>query len=326
MIEWIRAQEFGCVKDATLKLTPFHALIGPNDSGKSTLLRAIGALCDAAQGALQFGGERVRQTNGEWLAGAADGLEFSVHKVASSLELRVPSIGFHGGLNGMATPASERFGRAQVVRFDIDRLRRSSMLVPDAEVTTYLAQRGDGLPGVLMSVKGRDDDSWASLRKQALALFPTLAQIELKPENTQVLKLEFVLNDGSRVPVATASDGLLYYLAFGSLPYLRHGLRVLLVEEPENGLHPSRIAEVIRVLRLISESGIQVVMATHSPLVINEMKPEEVTVVTRDVKLGTRVKPISATTNFAKRSEVYALGELWLSYADGISESELVGS
>jgi hypothetical protein len=40
-IEKLRIQSYGCIKDAELKLTPLHALIGPNDSGKSTVLRAL---------------------------------------------------------------------------------------------------------------------------------------------------------------------------------------------------------------------------------------------------------------------------------------------
>jgi hypothetical protein len=66
-------------------------------------------------------------------------------------------------------------------------------------------------------------------------------------------------------------------------------------------------------------------MATHSPLVINELKPDEVTVVTRpSVEDGTRLTPIRETHNFEKRSSIYALGELWLSYADGELETPLI--
>lgn len=97
---------------------------------------------------------------------------------------------------------------------------------------------------------------------------------------------------------------------------------MILVEEPEKGLHPSRIAEVMRVLRKISETT-QVVLATHSPLVVNELKPEEVTLVTRTKEAGTTFTPITEPPNFKKRSDAYALGELWLNYADGISEAPL---
>jgi hypothetical protein len=67
-------------------------------------------------------------------------------------------------------------------------------------------------------------------------------------------------------------------------------------------------------------------MATHSPLIINELKPEEVTIVTRTPEAGTICTPMTATKNFAERSKIYALGELWLSYADGDLERELVGT
>jgi hypothetical protein len=65
-------------------------------------------------------------------------------------------------------------------------------------------------------------------------------------------------------------------------------------------------------------------MATHSPLVVNEMQPEEVSVVTRTEAEGTKITPIKDTANFAKRSSVYALGELWLSFADGVDEAPLI--
>ena len=111
-------------------------------------------------------------------------------------------------------------------------------------------------------------------------------------------------------------------LAFAILPYV-HPTAILLVEEPENGLHPSRIAEVVKVLREVS-SRMQVILATHSPLVINELQPEEVTILTRDAKAGTQAKRMDRTTHFQPRQQVYALGELWLSFADGVDEAALV--
>jgi predicted ATPase len=118
------------------------------------------------------------------------------------------------------------------------------------------------------------------------------------------------------------SEGLLYWLAFAVLPYV-DPTAILLIEEPENGLHPSRIAEVMKVLRAIS-SRMQVILATHSPLVINELQPDEVTILTRDPKTGTRATRLDRTTHFQQRQQVYALGELWLSFADGDSETALV--
>ena len=49
MIQTFRAKNYGCLVDVTATLTPLHAFIGPNDSGKSTILHAIRALSKFAQ-------------------------------------------------------------------------------------------------------------------------------------------------------------------------------------------------------------------------------------------------------------------------------------
>jgi predicted ATPase len=81
---------------------------------------------------------------------------------------------------------------------------------------------------------------------------------------------------------------------------------------------------VVKILRAISEKGTQVVMATHSPLVVNELSPHEVSVVTRTTEKGTQIKRIKDTPDFEARSKVYTLGELWIAYANGEDEAPLL--
>jgi predicted ATPase len=114
---------------------------------------------------------------------------------------------------------------------------------------------------------------------------------------------------------------MLYFLAFAALPYLEPS-PLILVEEPENGLHPARIAEVVRVLRDVS-TRVQVVMATHSPLVINELAGDEVSVITRD-EHGTHAVALSDTPTYDERASVYKNGEIWLAYGDGEREKALI--
>jgi AAA15 family ATPase/GTPase len=45
MITAFRVQNFEALRDVALDLTPIHALIGPNDTGKTSVLEAIDALC-----------------------------------------------------------------------------------------------------------------------------------------------------------------------------------------------------------------------------------------------------------------------------------------
>lgn len=45
MIKRLEVQNYKALRDITLDLTPIHVLIGPNDSGKTSALEAITALC-----------------------------------------------------------------------------------------------------------------------------------------------------------------------------------------------------------------------------------------------------------------------------------------
>jgi predicted ATPase len=165
-------------------------------------------------------------------------------------------------------------------------------------------------------------DAFLEISKRFTTLFPTARSIQLTNPSSTTKALGVELTDGRSVGAAQLSEGMLYWLAFAALPYLTP-TPIILIEEPENGLHPSRIGEVMAVLRDVSNTS-QVIIATHHPLVINELQPDEVTLITRTPERGTIATPISRTKNFEQRSKVYALGELWLNYADGELESDLV--
>src|SRR5438132_8989216 len=48
LIRKLHVESFGCVKDATVDLEPLTVFVGPNDSGKSMLLRALTTMAEAS--------------------------------------------------------------------------------------------------------------------------------------------------------------------------------------------------------------------------------------------------------------------------------------
>ena len=85
-----------------------------------------------------------------------------------------------------------------------------------------------------------------------------------------------------------------------------------------------RIGDVEGILRDISRST-QVLITTHSPILVNALQAHEVFVTRRDPKHGTRVMRIDRTPNYAERARVHSPGELWIAYADGDTEAALFG-
>jgi energy-coupling factor transporter ATP-binding protein EcfA2 len=357
MIETFRARNYGCLKDVRASLTQLHAFIGPNDSGKSTLLHGLRTV-------VQFAGSSFRPEGDGWapfnpflptrypvytprtkphdvmLACAVAGGWYAIETGLSGLEERIGAdIGGSGPSRSFARPWNQpsqfwssdlpleqqvihQIQRTRFLRLDPDALRAPSGLIPETDPVGFLDERGRGLAGVYFAIRNRNDEAFSAIVEQVRRYFPTIKGLRVKAVTAGTVELEAELVSGARVEAARLSEGLLYYLAFAALQHLEP-VSLLLIEEPENGLHPARVAEVTRILREISKS-VQVVVATHSPLLVNELRPEEVSVVTRKEETGTRVARIHETPDFAERSKIYALGELWIAYANGEDEGPLL--
>lgn len=322
-VEKLRIQNFGCVRDATIDLTRLHALIGPNDSGKSTVLAAVQTVAHLVKSG-QHGlvgdprvGAAARLAIGTGLREVAfqrvTNTWAYVAESTSDMSIQISA--------PITDPAAAAVRGARLVRWEPDAIRSPSDLISENQ-TISVDEKGKGIAAVYEALLSRDRDAFANIEDGVRHHFPTVKGLWLPTSTTKQKELGAILVDGTRVHAAAMSEGLLYWLAFAILPFVEH-TAVLLVEEPENGLHPSRIAEVMKVLREISKRT-QVILATHSPLVINEMRPEEVTILTRTAEAGTRATRIDRTKHFQSREKVYALGELWLSFADGNAEEALV--
>jgi predicted ATPase len=318
-VESLRIQDFGCIRDATLALTPLHALIGPNDSGKSTVLRAFKAIASVVKtGALPT--PRPVLPRFEIRAGGiAQSVEWAARFGSWQWSDRTDiSIGLYGRAD--LVPAYASVGS---LRPDPDLIRQPANLTTADFATIVLDERGAGLASVYDTLLSQRRDAFDAIQADVRRLFPSVKWLILRNATSAQKTFGVELTDGTVVPAAELSEGLLYWLVFAVQRYLR-ATPILLVEEPENGLHPARIADVMKILREISQHT-QVLIATHSPLVINELKPDEVTILTRTAERGTVATPLVQTQRFAERERVYQLGELWLSYADGDQESALVG-
>lgn len=364
VITTFRAKNYGCLVDVTAHITPLHAFIGPNDSGKSTLLHGMRTVVQLASGKFERAADgswkpfdhflpaRFPQnpsppppSSGTMLACAVDG-GWYVHAVRpgdrsdhlgdESAEGPYQASGPRALSDSSPvlvtqlprSPPGEAISRqlraARLARFDPDALRAPSGLIPETARVDFLDDRGRGLAGVYFAIRNRNDDAFGTIVNDVRKHFPTIKGLRVKAVTSAEVVLEAELTSGARVEATRMSEGLLYYLGFAALRHI-DPVSLLLVEEPENGLHPARIAEVVRILRaIVEETGTQIVLATHSPLVVNELQPKEVSVVTRSEAAGTTVTRIHETPDFAERAKVYALGELWIAYANGEDERPLL--
>ncbi len=138
----------------------------------------------------------------------------------------------------------------------------------------------------------------------------------------------FETTQGRAIRAQQASDGAILFLGLLALIHSPEPPKLLLIEEPEKGVYPKRLEEVIRLIRRLQESpsgqaAPQIIMTTHSPYLLSSFHPDEVTLmVRRDGGRGpVEARPLRDAPHIEERlgrGEFY-LGELWYN----ISEEEL---
>jgi hypothetical protein len=380
MINSFRVRGYKALLDVELALTPVHVLIGPNDTGKSSILEALSALCRSVDFDLSeaFTG-RWSGTQLVWRGGLGQVVELEaefaehgnilryslgcafplrgrdVHVVEerlvqdeSSLFDRDPSFGVTfvaaSARSGFEVDGDARAPSAQMVydalqgvhSYRWNPLFLSLPVVPDARRRFRMEPNGFGLAMCLDDILGYDRERFGDLEDRFRSIFPEIKSIKLSleqayrhpiddPEQVPILEradgkgVHFDLTTGARdVPASQMSDGILLVLASLTILYLPDPPRLLLVEEPENGIHPDRLKEIVAIVRDVVGDGsrTQVVMTTHSPYILDSFQPDEVTVCRKAEDGFVETRRLSASSAVRDQIDVFTLGEIWTGEGD----------
>jgi predicted ATPase len=155
-----------------------------------------------------------------------------------------------------------------------DASRRSGAPTPNPT----LSVRGDNLPAVVNWLKAKQPKEWRQILQAMKDIVPELEDISIIYLHTRTLGLSFKENGVGR-PWSTeeVSDGTIRSLAM-LVACFDPRVSGLVLEEPENSLHPWIIKEIVKHLRNLSDSKF-VMVTTHSPVVLNSVRPNDVWIV-----------------------------------------------
>ncbi len=387
MIKRFRVRNYKALRDVTLDLTPIHVLIGPNDSGKTSILEAVEALCRSADQELKaaftgrwegtqlvWRGESdqhvefqawLPQGQEEWLYELACGFAPVERRVQVRREvirsgtqtidcthdgMQASSI-YRVGAHGQIVPEPKRAPNELSLRTAVKAVHAclagvqsyrwvpgdlALPVAPDSSSRFRMEPSGFGLARCLDDILGYDRNKFTKLEDRFRGVFPHVKSIKLVPEaafrsppdnpkgvlllgkaDGKGIHFEFS-NSRQPIPASQVSDGMLLVLAYLAVLYLPEPPRVLLVEEPENGVHPKRLETVLQIVRdLVEEqTHTQVLLTTHSPYVVDLFKPEEVTLCQVGDDGAVSVHRLSGNESVRKQLSVFTLGEIWTAEGD----------
>ena len=135
------------------------------------------------------------------------------------------------------------------------------------------------------------------------------SSIQLHPRGAQLAIKERRLRRFTQS--SSLSDGTIRYLCLLAILCHPDPPPLICIEEPEIGLHPDILRDVALLLLEASERT-QLIVTTHSDILINALSgdPETVVVCERDPDMGTSFERLSAK-KLDLWLERYKLGELW---------------
>lgn len=134
---------------------------------------------------------------------------------------------------------------------------------------------GSNLPWVIDNLSRKHPDHFKNWVLHLQTALPDIVNIKTyeRPEDKNCY-IAICYRGGLEVPSWMVSDGTLRLMALTILAYLPEFSGIYLVEEPENGIHPKAIETAFQSMSSIYNA--QIILATHSPVMLNISEPEQV--------------------------------------------------
>ena len=182
-----------------------------------------------------------------------------------------------------------------------------------SSIDDSVSLKGDAgnLASVLLELKNNYPKNYDQIVRTIRLSAPFFNDFVLEPTPARMVLLRYSEFGSDTVfGVHQLSDGTLRFMALITL-LLQPSERmpsVIIIDEPELGLHPHAIETLLSVMRSVSQEH-QIIFATQSTALIDRLEPEEVIVAERH-EFETTFKRLDSVA-LGEWLEDYSLGELW---------------
>lgn len=344
ILEKIRIKGYKSIRDLELNLRSINILIGSNGVGKSNFVSFFGLInaiyeqrlqsfsrqnsadrllhygrkqTDRIEGYLKFGSNaysvELQPTDDDTLYIAS---EYSQYSFRSDIYPRTNIL--------ESTIKDSPYERDKYLRdyiqcykiYHFHDTEKGSPLRSKAKLddNRSLATNGGNLPAFLYVLQQKSPKTLKRIEMTVRSVMPYFERFDLQPsvlDNTQIgLVWSETDNHNKYFDANDLSDGSLRFIALAALLLQPDLPKVIIIDEPELGLHPVAIAKLAGMIKSAADRGCQIIISTQSVNLINYFLPEDV--ITVDRRDGQSVFERLDRERLEKWLEDYSLGELWV--------------
>lgn len=337
------------IRDASLRLSSLNVLVGPNGSGKSNLVSAFSLLGSIVRGRLGVTVAERGGAAGLFHYGpqSTDRIVLSADFGQNGYHVELgynpqdelfiaDEYGSYLG-RGYDTPYTEPLpvggsessirqhtGRS-VIRYCYEIISgwslyhfhdtsRTAGVKRKQPVDDNAVLRADGsnLAPFLLRLREQEPESYRRIVSAVQLVAPFFEDFVLEPDrrNEEVIQLEWrhQQSDAYFGP-SSLSDGSIRYMCLATLLLQPAPPSIIVVDEPELGLHPFAITQLADLFRAVAAGRTQVVVSTQSVTLLNQVDAEDI-IVTEQLGGATSFDRLDAG-ELEAWLEDYAVGELW---------------
>ncbi|MCP3421360.1 AAA family ATPase [Nocardioides pinisoli] len=201
---------------------------------------------------------------------------------------------------------AQSMGLIRAYRLNPSACRKPAVLTPNAA----LESDGSNLPAAASRMMKRQPEAWNQVLSSMRQILPDLTEIDTSPSPEYGISLRFQEQERGRPWSAhEVSDGTIQALALFIAAFDPRA-PIVLVEEPENAVHPWVLRRFLEVCKSLTEK--QTILTTHSPVLLSLVRPEDVFLMWRSagrsaLKPLTRVAPDAHRLYYEEGFDVFSL-------------------
>lgn len=244
----------------------------------------------------------------------------SLYKVPYGQRLQSRESGLEAGISDSTTRRVADWVRSRLGRWRLYHVHDTSSSSPLRSTSQlndnrFLRPDGGNLAAFLYMLKNKEAyfPNYQLIRKTIQQIAPFFDDFILEPDllNQEIIRLAWRHRESDQFfSVASFSDGTLRFIQLTTLFLQPKELRpsVIIVDEPELGLHPAAVTLLASLVRSVSNET-QIILSTQSALLLDHFAPEDVLVAER-VGGATTVTRLESD-NLKDWLVDYSLGQLW---------------
>jgi predicted ATPase len=350
VINSLRFRNFKALRRVDLTLERLTLLVGPNCSGKTTVLEglhhltrlaaeeprevftraaAVGLIGSrGASGAFELalaGSFRARRGSLSIAFSSIEDFPFSSTYVLESrwgdrhrAIRRELDADVTGGLSPAELPLASALGEAVFLQFDPRRLAAPSPCPNDGDGAPVLASDGNHLAAVIADLATTRPDDLRRIEAALRAVIRGLHRVRtVRVGRTDTLV--FDMAGAADLPAHAMSEGTLRLLGLFTALIAASPSSLVLIDPLDRAIGPRAFADLVRQLNAILAANprLQIVATTDSPQLLDEVTAEEVRIHSIQDDGSALVAPLPAHPDFALLRDDLRPGELWTATGDG---------